>query len=253
MYNFDINFLDYNSLKDAIPKQWREKLKTIKIDRNAIDSKENPTLQIKKKNISLQALTNKMIYWELVEKIQIPAVTKYKWTQELKLNEEDWENIFQVSKVIRDTKIRTFQYKILFNLIPCNLYLFRIGKNNSDKCHLCDGIDNITHYFYNCVDTKNFWSSLQNWLNNMEGEHILITKDIAIIGITCKGKEMMNACLQLARWYIYTERLKQKSTFLYRFLCFLKYKVKIEKTICQKNNQMTQYEKTWQKIEEHLD
>jgi hypothetical protein len=118
MYDFDINFLEYNSLKDAIPKHWREKLKTINIERNVIDSKENPYLKINKMNISLQILTNKMIYWELVEKIRIPAVTKYKWTQELNLNEQTWDNIFLVSKVIRDTKIRTFQYKLLFNLIP---------------------------------------------------------------------------------------------------------------------------------------
>jgi hypothetical protein len=252
MYNLNASFLDYNSLKDAIPKHWREKLKTMKIERDTINSKENPYLIIKKKYIPLQVLTNKMIYWELIEKIRITAVTKYKWTHELGLKEETWENIFLVSKVIRDTKIRTFQYKLLFNLIPCNLYLFRIGRNNSDKCHLCNGIDNITHYFYDCVDTKQFWSSLQNWWNIMDVETIDITKDLAMIGIPCEGKEMLNACLQLARWYIYTERIKQKSTFLYRFLCYLKYKIKIEKMICQKNNQMKFFEKTWQKMEEHL-
>ena len=86
----------------------------------------------------------------------------------------------------------------------------------------------------------------------MDVETLNITKDIAMIGIPCEGKEMLNACLQLARWYIYTERIKQKSTFLYRFLCYLKYKIKIEKMICQKNNQMKFFEKTWQKMEEHL-
>jgi hypothetical protein len=253
MYNIDINFLTYNSLKDAIPKQWRDKVKTIKIERNEVNSNEYPYLTIDKKDTPLQKLTNKMIYWELIEKIRIEPVTKYKWTQELNLNKDAWDNIFQVAKVIRDTKIRAFQYKLLFNLTPCNLYLFKIGRNNSDKCHLCDGIDNITHYFFNCPANRKFWSSLQNWWNNMGNEQIVITKSMATIGIPHKGNEMLNACLQLARWYIYTERLKQKSTFLYSFLCVLKYKLKIEKTICQRNNQLKHYEKIWQTIEVHLD
>jgi hypothetical protein len=53
-FDYTCDILQYNSLKDAIPKTWREKLKTINIQRNAITSEEKPYIQIKNKSIPIQ-------------------------------------------------------------------------------------------------------------------------------------------------------------------------------------------------------
>ena len=74
---------------------------------------------------------------------------------------------------------------------------------------------------------KTFWLSFQNWWNNMENDNITINKEAAIVGITtgidCATN--LNACLQIARWYIYTEKLNLQQPFLYKFLCLLKFKI----------------------------
>ena len=255
IYGIKVNFLDYNSLKDAIPKQWREKLKTMKVERNAISSDEPACIIINKISVPVQAITNKTIYWELIGKIRVTPIIKDKWIQLFNLNTETWEGIFEIAKVIRDTKIRTFQYKLLFNILPCNLYLFRIGRRTSYKCHYCEKTDNITHYFYECKGTRNFWSSFNNWWNNMNNENMTITMEIALLGVVNQGlgADKINVCLQLARWYIYTEKLNIKDTFFYRSFCLLKYKINLEKTICQKNNQMGKFKRIWQEIEEYLE
>jgi hypothetical protein len=254
-YHLKVDFLKYNSLKDAIPIEWREQLKTMKVDRNAISADEPASVIINKQHVPVQLLTNKTIYWELINKIKIAPVTRDKWMQLFELNEDNWKSIFEVAKIIRDTKIRTFQYKLLFNLIPCNLYLYKIGRSNSHKCHYCNMIDNITHYFYECENTKSFWSSFQSWWNNMTNSTITVTLKMAIVGILDKGPKAdnLNACLQLARWYIYIEKLNLKTAFLYKFLCLLKYKIKIERNICQRSNQIKHFETIWQSIEEYLD
>ena len=254
-YGLKVNFLEYNSLKDSIPKQWREKLRTMRVERNAISSEEPACIIINKHSVPIQLITNKAIYWELIKKIQITPIIKDKWVQLFNLDTDTWEGVFEIAKVIRDTKIRTFQYKLLFNIIPCNLYLFKIGRSDSFKCHSCDKLDDITHYFYGCEETKIFWNSFKNWWNNMTNENITITMQSAVVGIINQGArhERLNACLQLARWYIYTEKLNLKDTFLYRFLCLLKYKINIEKIICQKNNQISKFNKLWQEIEEYLE
>jgi hypothetical protein len=89
----------------------------------------------------------------------------------------------------------------------------------------------------------------------MGNENIRINKEMAIIGIinSVDNVDSLNACLQLARWYIYSEKLKLQSAFLYKFLCRLKYKIKIERIISQNKNQLTQYNKMWLKIDEFLD
>jgi hypothetical protein len=104
-YSVTGDFLKYNSLKDAIPKEWRDKLKGIQVQRNTISSDEPPCLEINKRKIPTKKTTNKMIYWELINRIRITPITKNTWIQQFKLNENSWEGIFEVAKVIRDTKI----------------------------------------------------------------------------------------------------------------------------------------------------
>jgi hypothetical protein len=255
IYDFKCDFLKYNSLKDAIPKIWREKLKTENIQREAISSIENPWVIIKNKMMTTSNITNKTIYWELVNKIRISPITKDKWIKECNLEENTWEKIFEIAKIIRDTKIRAFQYKMLLNLTPCNLYLYKIGRHNTYICHNCTYTDNIVHYLYECRETRNFWLRLQQWWNRMENEHIIITKEYAMVGITNSehNNDKLNACLQLARWYIYTEKLKLQKTCLYKFLCRLKYKIKQERIICENNNQMKTFQRLWQGIEDYID
>jgi hypothetical protein len=85
-------------------------------------------------------------------------------------------------------------------------------------------------------------------------DRLIIDKTIAIIGKIDrnKKKDQLNALLQLARWYIYTEKLNFKNPFLYKFLCHLKYKIIIEKIIYLRNNKMSGFEKMWEEIEEYI-
>jgi hypothetical protein len=65
-FNIKCNVLKYNTLKDAIPETWRKILKTMKIPKDAISSKETLTLQVKKNVKNIASITNKDIYWILV-------------------------------------------------------------------------------------------------------------------------------------------------------------------------------------------
>ena len=255
LFNFRGQVLQYNSLKDSIPKEWREKLKTMKIPKDAININEGLYINIDKHDLPLRYVTNKQVYWKIIKNIQISHVTKIKWETELVIDEKQWPDIFYNSFKIRDTKIRAFQYKLIMNLVPCNLYLYRIGKLNSYKCNYCANIDHISHYFYECEDTKFFWLNLQNWWNNLSDGNIQLDKRAAIIGVAGKKKvlDKLNAILQLARWYIYTEKLNLQSPFLYKFLIQLKYKLKVEKLIYLRNNKLAKYENMWEDVEEYID
>ena len=51
-----------------------------------------------------------------------------KLQQELNIEEDEWESILSIPKTIKQTEIQAFQYKLLFNLLPRNLYLNWIKK-----------------------------------------------------------------------------------------------------------------------------
>ena len=126
IYNIKCNFLSYNALKDAIPIEWRKQVKIMKVPRIAISFKENIFVKIRKKYKNINKVTNKDIYWTYIRNIQKEPIHKVKLEQELHIKEDEWNTIHKIPSTIRDTKICAFQYKLLFSLLPCNLYLNRI-------------------------------------------------------------------------------------------------------------------------------
>ena len=68
MYGTNCNLLIYNSLRDAIPLTWTQKLRTITIPRAATNVNEANMININKKQIPLQKITNKLLYWTQVKK-----------------------------------------------------------------------------------------------------------------------------------------------------------------------------------------
>jgi hypothetical protein len=161
---------------------------------------------------------------------------------------------FTMPRVVSNTKVRAFQYKLLYNLIPCNLYLKKIQRNDTDKCNWCEEVDNTTHYFVSCQQLIPFWHSFTKWWQSLLQEEINFTVEEVLVGVLNNNTkyEPINACILLAKWHIYKNKLNQSDTFFYRFLCELKFYINIEKSIALKNNNLTKFNTKWLAVEEHL-
>jgi hypothetical protein len=253
-YNLKCNFLSYNKLKDAIQNEWRKILKTMKVVENTISFDEQIHIKIGKNFKPINTLKNKEIYWILIDKKQQKPIIIDKYKREMGIHEEKWEMIFSLPKIIRDTKIRTFQYKLLYILTPCNNYLKRIKKSETDRCHWCPEIDDTAHYFAECKHLSGFWASFAQWYAGMTNKKLNLTLENIIVGVLNKdkGADTLNACLLLAKWHIYKQKLDQQKIFFYKFLCQLKYYIKTERTIAIRSNQPIEYLNTWQIVEEYL-
>ena len=104
-FNTTCNALKYNTLKDAIPAQWRQTLKTMKVPRAAISFQEILSLQVNKNQKSIHSITNKDIYWILVtNKQKKPNITETSWN-DLEISENQWKEIFTIPGLIRNTKL----------------------------------------------------------------------------------------------------------------------------------------------------
>jgi hypothetical protein len=253
-FNTTCNALKYNTLKDAIPAQWRQTLKTMKVPGAAISFQEILSLEVNKNQKSIHNITNKDIYWILVtNKQKKPNITETSWN-DLEISENQWKEIFTIPGLIRNTKIKAFQYKLLYNLLPCNLYLHRIKRSDTDKCNDCQILDNAAHYLFECDQLKIFWNSFGRWWKNWTNETITISKQTVLAGVLGKSQryKQINACILLAKWHIYKTKLNQTNVCFYKFLCDLKYYLIIEKTIALRNNKITSYTDTWQELEDYI-
>ena len=253
-YNVKCDFLKYNTIKDAIPQEWRKMLKTMRIPEEAISFDEQIQVKINKVSKPIQLIKNRDFYWTLIKTRQQKPIVLDKLLIELNDESIKWGKIFTVSKAIRNTRIKAFQYKVLYNLIPCNVYLFKIKKSETKNCTICNKEDNIIHYFYECPQIKLFWNSFQNWWKNITNEDIAlngIKVKIGILGDYIKH-ETLNACILMAKWHIYKNKLNDTLIFFYRFLCDLKYFLSTEKNIHLKQGKIQNYNKKWQIIEEYI-
>ena len=253
-YNMKCNFLQYNLLKDIIPQKWRTILKTMKIDSNVISFNEQIHLYINKVSKCIQNITNKDMYWTFVRSKEEKPIIIDKMEKSFKIMPNQWDKVFTMSTVVKNTKLRTFQYKILYNLIPCNSYLKKITRSDTDKCSTCHKLDDINHYFYNCKNTRIFWNSVTRWWTGATNQQVTLSERDVLIGILDESNKnyALNACIILAKWYIYKCKLNDKQIFIYSFLCDLKHFLNIEKIIALKQGKLIQYNTLWEKIEEHL-
>jgi hypothetical protein len=240
------------TLKDLIPKEWRSVVKKMSIPEETINFKEQVHVTIGKHPKNINLITNKEIYWTFVNDIRVESIIMDKLQRELNLNEDQCKLVFKMPRVITNTKIKAFQFKLLYNLIPCNLYLKRIQKSDTDKCSWCTEVDTTAHYFVSCSSLVPFWNSFTNWCQGMLDEEINFTVEDVLVGILTNKNDTINACLLLAKWHIYKSKLNQSNPFFYKFLCELKYYINIEKSILYKNNKIVEYFERWGKVENFL-
>ena len=202
----------------------------------------------------INTITNKEVYWIFVNDIRKDSIVIDKLEQSLKFKDGNWDEIFMISHILKDTRIRAFQIKILYNLIPCNLYLRKISKSEMDKCTSCDKLDDPIHYFYECKQVTPLWNSFKLWWNRTTGENINLDPKSVIIGKVGDQKKLgtLNACILIAKWHIYKRKLDESIPFFYNFLRELKYYLKIEKTIALRNGRLEAYYQTWQIIEQNI-
>jgi hypothetical protein len=182
-YGIKCDELKYNTLKDAIPSTWRKTLQSMKITQEAISFQEELNLKIQNRVVNIGNLTNKDLYWIFVKDIQEePIITQKPW-HDLQLNDKQWKEIFKIPAVIRDTKIKAFHYKMLYNLLPCNWYLKKINKSDTDLCDRCHNLDDLTHYLIGCEQASLFWKGFNRWWNNWTKENINLNKQQILVGV----------------------------------------------------------------------
>jgi hypothetical protein len=101
---------------------------------------------------------------------------------------------------------------------------------------------------------NSFWTSFANWYAGMINKNLKITLENIIVGFLDKNEktDTLNACMLLAKWHIYKNKLNHNHIFFYRFICELKYYIQTERTIAIKNNQAINYINTWQMVEQYI-
>ena len=84
----------------------------------------------------------------------------------------------------KETRLRTLQWKILHNIYPTNILLFKMGKKDSDNCDYCTVRDFIEHFFCNCIVVRQIWHVLEEKIELILGHPFALSETHKLFGVT---------------------------------------------------------------------
>jgi hypothetical protein len=207
--------------------------------------------------MALGVIENRDIYWELVAKKRIKPICANTWCNKFDIEAEDWKIIYKQYAAIKDTKTKAFQFKILNNLLPCNLYLARIGKSDTDKCPKCNVLEDQMHYLVECPEVASIWQHLSRWWKGLTNQDLDLSRRYIIIGLMqrpfkIKMKTQLDEIILAVKWRIHANKQMGENTCFYQVLCSIRNMINIQRLIAIRNDKDGKHSDAWGEIEDYL-
>ena len=92
------------------------------------------------------------------------------------ISKDNWHTIYEEKiKNIIDKNVAEFNFKLLHNMLPNNLYLSKWNKDITKFCNTCQEIENTKHMIYECSIAHVLWRRVSEIINiNIKWKHIVI-------------------------------------------------------------------------------
>ena len=235
-YSIQINFLEALQIRQSLPHSWRMLVNSsnpVKVIKDLIYFEKNEVKVLNKTE-------SKKIYLYFISQKKMIPTSVHKWSVIYpNITIINWPNIFKLSFVTtRETRLQSFQYRILHRVIPCRKKLYEMGLVESSICTVCPEVDNIQHFFFKCSYVNDFWIDLLTWLDLTLNCTLDIDEKRILFGID--GVSDIDSCTNFvilhAKFYIYRLRINNNHNLsITSFKAQLKQKLEIEKIISRQN------------------
>ena len=214
-------YFKWMQLVNAIPSNWKNKLRLsdtnsqnlILLDHHLVKSNSL---------FSIEKLESGELYWIINSSRNNRPTSQIYFEKKFDSKELEWRVIYTLlRKVTTNTYLRSFQYKILNNVLYLNEKLFDFGLSTTSSCSICNSfLENITHLFCDCAIRQCAW---KKWQLKFKDDLTLLplTSKGAIFGFfaaDCQSYLIQNHILLISKLYIYKSR---KYKFL-SSICLLK-------------------------------
>jgi hypothetical protein len=232
-------------------------VKGMKIPEQAVSNQEQPFIGCNGRLLALGVATNRDVYWKLITKKRTQPVCAGSWCTRYSIDMEDWKLVFKYYATIIDTRMKAFQFKILNNLVPCNLYLKRIGKSDTNKCPLCNELDDLSHYMVHCPAVAIIWKRVGRWWTGITNQTVELNERDILLGLEKRtnGIEMayqLEEIIMATKWRIHANKQLGTETCFYQILCSVRNMITIQKLIAMRKQNDAKHDIIWGKIEDYL-
>ena len=197
-------------LVNAIPEMWKKCIKQTSENTSLLVVKDHHLLR-GSRIIILEKLSSKELYSLLISAINHQP-TSQKYFDNLFSNVElPWKEIYlNARKATANSHLRSFNYKIINNVLYLNEKLFQFGKTQSPLCSFCHNEAETTlHVFHKCSVTKTLWNQLSLFFET-DLDFPDLTPQAALFGFINESDNnlniLQNHILLIFKLYIYQSR-----------------------------------------------
>ena len=177
---------------------------------------------------------DKKAVYNLIKQKPKKHISLIKW--ENMLNDDiQWNKVFtKAIKTTPDPKLKWFQIRTLYRIIPTNRFLhIRKLKDNPFCTFGCNEEETIVHLFFTCHKVHQFWNEVTDWVKNncTNCDNLSLSEQLIILGtkrnvITDKVIDLL---IITGKWYIYKCKLQDREPRLDTFKQQFKERYTIEK------------------------
>ena len=147
-------------------------------------------------------------------------------------------------KVTVEIKLRSFQFKLIHNIIPTNHSLYKMNIKASPECERCLAPnETLIHMLCECPDVKIFWKDILMWWNAKRSDNISPSNTEILYGYKPETTtfDALNHYLLIAKYHVFLARNPSETPNLKVFLALLDSKIKCERQIAVKNSNYEKY------------
>ena len=227
----------------SIPRKWKNEL-----------SISNAHLLGTNEESRMINITSKTAYKRLVTSLIKPPTAQKSLASLLGLTDIDWSNVYMLPRQVTiESSLRSFQYKILNNVLYLNEKLFKFKIIESPLCSLCKKEnESVLHLFCTCTVTRNLFEHLRLWLAGISLlENINLEPQAIILGIWDTNNDdfaLINHILLLFKRYIYLKRAERLGPNINGMKSFIKSIETIECRIASAKDKLSSHYKKWEKL-----
>jgi hypothetical protein len=148
------------------------------------------------------------------------------------------------------------QYKIVHQILAVNTKLKIWGKSDSDLCKVCNKIETIEHFIYECPKTLALWNTIQLWWKSVFSFTIMLSPLEIIFGIPNENNDnsinLYNYVILYTKYYIYITKKQEKELLMYNLLLLIKKELTLKHTTYSEKQQLHKFNKFWGELYNNL-
>jgi hypothetical protein len=247
-YGLHVDFLTYNGCKMSIKHY---------VGKTGVDVVNNiPMLVAAPMQKLMSIFKGSKTYYDIFVKNSSEPNCCAKWNTKVVFDIE-WKKCFYKLQKIKDVTMKWFQIRIVHRIIATNVMLKEMRVTNTDLCSFCHREkDSISHMFWHCRFSQNFWIAFENWIKeNCDNVcNLKMSESMVLFGIAANmlTDPVFDFIVLLAKQYIYSCRYNGIYPLLIVFKNKLCCRYKVERynaVICQ---EVMEFDAAWYYYKELL-